>query len=101
MEAFVEQRVGNGRRRGNAAVTLAFAVLGLGFLSSPALCAPALFKESWADKTKCQNFGGGDIECEEISAGKLAVSATVKPSDLGASGTIDPSQFDATTPFDI
>ena len=98
---FVKRRVGNGRRLGNAAATLAFAVLGLGFAASPALCAPPLFKESWVDKAKCQNLGGGDIQCEEISDGKLTVSATVRPSDLGASGTVDPSQFDPTTPFDI
>jgi hypothetical protein len=98
---FVEKRVGNGHRQGNAAVTLAFAVLGLGFVSSPALCAPALFKENWVDKAKCQKSRGGDVQCEEISSGKLTIKSTVTPEDPGATGTPDPSQFDPTTPFDI
>lgn len=100
METFVEQRVGLTHRRG-VTVVLAFAALGLGFASSPALCAPALFKESWVDKAKCQNLGGGDIQCEEISDGKSAVSATIMPSEPGASGTLDSSQLDPTTRFDI
>jgi hypothetical protein len=99
--SFVQQSVEGKRRRGNATVILAFAALGLGFASSPALCAPALFKESWADKAKCQNLGAGDIQCEEISDGKLAVNATLTPSEPGASGTLDSSQLDPTTRFDI
>ena len=53
------------------------------------------FSETYADKVTCVNYGGGDIECDEVNSGTYAVRATISLAG------VDISQFDEDTPFEL
>jgi hypothetical protein len=54
-----------------------------------------VFSETYADKVRCVNYGGGDIECDDPNTGSYNVAATVLLAG------VDISQFNGDTPFEL
>jgi hypothetical protein len=54
-----------------------------------------VFSETYADKVRCVNYGGGDIECDDPDTGSYNVAATVLLAG------VDISQFNGDTPFEL
>jgi len=57
------------------------------------------FTETWVDKVACTGNSSDGFNCNEYTAGKLTIKATITSNDFGSA--IDPSQFDQNTTVDI